>query len=256
MKPEAAYTCERCHDTGFYRLPPSDEHPNGAMAECSCRLRARRRRHLDQLMRQSGLDADTLRRWSFDTFRPDAALADPDGRAELAQILAYCQHYAQDPQGWLILCGAYGCGKSHLAYATAAAHYRTGRAVYACTVPELLQTLRQGFNSKTGPDSFDARFDLVREADLLLLDDLGAEHATPWGAEKLYTIIDYRYRRRLPLIITTNINLYDPKGRIEPRVLSRILDGANLPEGFSRVYLIPAHDYRLRTPQQTKKPGT
>jgi DNA replication protein DnaC len=79
-----------------------------------------------------------------------------------------------------------------------------------------------------------------------VLDDLGAQNDTPWAAEKLYQILDHRYRRRLPLLVTTNVNLYAPQGRIEPRVLSRILDGANLADGFSRVVLLKVGDYRRR----------
>ena len=253
MKPNADSACERCGGTGFVWLPPHDRYPNGAYAICPCRLQAQRRRRMDALMAHTGLTAETMARWSFDTFDPDAAVADAQGRARLARIKAHCQAYAQDPNGWLVLCGPYGCGKSHLAYATAAACHATGRAVYVSTVPDLLETLRQGFSSSPSPRtrgegrgegratrnaqptthngalSFSARLALVCDADLLVLDDLGAQHDTPWSAEKLYQIIDHRYRLRLPLLVTTNVNLYDPQGRIDPRILSRILDGANLP---------------------------
>ena len=40
-------------------------------------------------------------------------------------------------------------------------------------------------------------------ADLLVIDDLGTEQ-TQWSISKIYTIIDSRYRNKLPTIVTTN----------------------------------------------------
>lgn len=240
--------CKLCHGTGFVELPPDEQYPNGASALCPCRIRARRRRKLEELMAASGITLDQLSAWSFDTFHPQAAQTDERGKRELERVKANCQAYAADPKGWLILCGPYGCGKTHLAYAIIGAACRARRAVYACTVPDLLDMLRQGIDSPDKRDSLAERMTAVRSASLLLLDDLGAENPTPWAAEKLYQIVDHRYRLRLPLVVTTNVNVYEPKGRIEPRVLSRLLDGANLAGGASRVYLMTAHDYRRRPP--------
>jgi DNA replication protein DnaC len=246
MMRNADADCERCHGTGFVRVPPNERYPNGAAALCACRERIARRHKLQELMALSGLDEETLRRWTFDAFNPDAAQADARGKAKLAQAKALCQEFARSPQGWLVLCGPYGCGKSHLAYAVAGAYLRARHGVYVSTVPDLLDALRRSFDAKNGEEPFERRFDLVRNAELLVLDDLGAQNDTPWAAEKLYQILDHRYRRRLPLLVTTNVNLYAPQGRIEPRVLSRILDGANLADGFSRVVLLKVGDYRRR----------
>ena len=247
MMPNADSACELCHGTGFVQVPPNERYPNGAAALCACRERIARRRKLLEIMTLSGLDEETLRRWTFATFDPDAAQADPRGKAHLAEVKALCEAFAGSPRGWLVLCGPYGCGKSHLAYAVAGAYLRARHGVYVSTVPDLLDALRRSFDGKKGEEPFERRFDLVRNAELLVLDDLGAQNDTPWAAEKLYQIVDHRYRRKLPMIITTNVNLYAPQGRIEPRILSRILDGANLPDGFSRVVLLQAQDFRQRT---------
>ena len=248
MKPRGDSDCELCHGRGYFDVPPNDQYPYGAVTRCGCLTRVLRRRSLEKMMASSGLSQATIQRWTFETFDPAAALADDRGRAQLATIKQYCEAFSASPSGWLVLSGPYGCGKSHLAYAIIARHCRAGHAVYACTVPDLLETLRQGYSHSGDKDSFDKRFALVRDAELVLLDDLGAENQTPWGNEKLYQILDYRHRQRVPLIITTNVNLYDSRGRIEPRALSRILDGANLPDGFSRVYLVAADDFRQRGP--------
>jgi len=251
MKPSADSDCKRCGGSGFVKVAPSERYPNGAYAICTCRKRIQSRQRLAKLMTLSGLTPEALRRWSFDSFSVKGAQTDAAGKAQLAKVKALCQAYAQDPKGWLVLCGPFGCGKTHLAYAAAGAYYGERGTAYVSTVPDLLEALRQGYSGKGGSAGFEKRFSLVCRADLLVLDDLGAQNDTPWAAEKLYQIIDYRYRERLPMIVTTNVNLYEPKGRIEPRVLSRILDGANTPDGFSRVVLLRARDYRRRAARMT-----
>ncbi len=244
MPSNADSACKWCGGSGFVRTAPNDRFPQGAEAPCRCVRQNLRRRHAAALMERSGLDAQTMARWSFDTFHPERAVANGEGIGELQRIVADCRAYAEGPRGWMILTGPYGCGKSHLAYATAAAVYRAGQAVVVSTVPDLLEALRQGFDE--GGSGFAQRFAAVRDADLTVLDDLGAQYDTPWAAEKLYQIVDYRLRRRLPMIVTTNAILTDPRCRIEPRVRSRLLDGAQVEGGFSRLCLIPAGDYRLR----------
>jgi DNA replication protein DnaC len=78
--------------------------------------------------------------------------------------------------------------------------------------------LRATFN----PNSltpYDKRFDEVRKAPLLVLDDLGTESATPWAEEKLYQLFNYRYNARLPTVITTAKDV-----DLKPRLKSLLLD--------------------------------
>ena len=65
-------------------------------------------------------------------------------------------------------------------------------------VPDLLDHLRATFNPATGA-RYDKRFDEIKAATLLILDDLGTESATAWAREKLYQLFNYRYNARLPL---------------------------------------------------------
>jgi len=236
--------CERCGGTGWIRIEPCDEWPNGAMQRCICVVRRQRQRRLAKLMAASGTSVQQLKEWSFATFHPESAAGSPQARAELREIVEQCRAYAQDPQGWLLLCGEYGCGKTHLAYAIIGACFRRRLTVYACAVPDMLESLRQGLESCKPGDSSGTRLDTIRKAQVLLLDDLGAENQTAWTREKLYMIVDYRYRFHLPTIVTTNVNLQKPEGRIEPRVVSRLLDGAQRQHGLSQICMITAGDYR------------
>src|SRR5690606_20740625 len=101
--------------------------------------------------------------------------------------------YAADPQGWLVFNSvAYGNGKTHLAAAIANTVINQGRPVLFIVVPDLLDHLRTTYNPAAGV-RYDKRFEEVKTADLLVLDDLGTESATPWAREKLYQIFNYRY---------------------------------------------------------------
>ncbi len=69
--------------------------------------------------------------------------------------------------------------------------------------------------------AFDRRFDEIRMAPLLMLDDLGTQSMTPWVKEKLYQLFNYRYNAELPTVITTS----DSLDEMDPRIRSRLLDG-------------------------------
>jgi DNA replication protein DnaC len=59
---------------------------------------------------------------------------------------------------------------------------------------------------------------MMREVDLLILDDLGTQNPTPWTGEKLFQLINHRYNNHLDTIITTNLSLDDMENRISSRL--------------------------------------
>jgi len=171
---------------------------------------------------------------TFETFIPDGHGLPPDKQTNLRWAYEEAHEFAQNPQGWLILKGGYGCGKTHLAAAIANACVEQGQPVLFITVPDLLDHLRAAFSpaSSTG---YDARFEQVRKAPLLILDDLGVESRTPWAQEKLFQIFNYRYNARLATVITTNHELED----IPLRLRSRLVD-----LDIARIVSMTAPDYR------------
>lgn len=170
-----------------------------------------------------------IRDWTFESF--DASVS---GTREAYEV---SRAYADDPYQWLVLVGDYGCGKTHLAAAIAnyALNNLNMRPVFS-VVPDLLDYLRSTF-SPSAEMRFESRFDTVRSADLLVLDDLGTENTTPWAREKLFQIVNHRYMERLPTVVTTNAE----PDRIDGRVRSRLFD-----VGLSTYVFIEAGDYRTR----------
>jgi len=116
-----------------------------------------------------------------------------------------------------------------------------GRSVYAHTTPDLLDKLRQGYND----GSYDNWLESLKSVDLLVLDDLGTERATEWAAQALFQIVNHRYSKRLPLVVTTNLSVEDAR-RMDARLVSRLLEGANQEGGWTRVLTMPCADFRRK----------
>ncbi|HEV8193835.1 MAG TPA: ATP-binding protein, partial [Ktedonobacterales bacterium] len=189
--------CPICHGAGYVRLDvPLGDPAFGQAVRCECKERQIADRDRGTLRRLSNLDP--FRDKTFEKF--DAAV--PGVREAFDVAL----HYAEDPMGWLVFGGGYGGGKTHLAAAIANACEQAGVPVIFAIVPDLLDHLRAAFapNSET---TYDALFDKIREVQLLVLDDLGAENSTAWATEKLFQLINYRYNYRMPTVITTNHRL-------------------------------------------------
>jgi DNA replication protein DnaC len=144
------------------------------------------------------------------------------------------QEFADEPQGWLILLGGYGCGKPHLAAAIAHQALAQGKPALFVVVPDLLDHLRSTYGPYS-TSTYDQRFEDIRSASLLILDDLGAHSATQWAQEKLFQLFNYRYNAQLPTVVTTNHELEE----IDIRIRSRIID-----PDLSRIMTILAPDFR------------
>jgi DNA replication protein DnaC len=221
-------SCPICQGAGYLVR----EGPDGRadLVPCACKRRQLEENDYQQLELVSNLGPFTDH--TFETF--DAAVPGVREAYEAARA------FSDDPEGWLLLTGNLGCGKTHLAAAIANAAVRRHVKTLFTVVPDLLDHLRASY-APNSPVRYDERIEAVRTVYLLILDDLGTENATPWAREKLYQIVNYRYNYELPTVITTNRDLKE----IEERIRSRIWD-----KQLCRHILIQAEDYRRRRPRR------
>ena len=162
---------------------------------------------------------DELKELTFESFKPRGRKGLGEMHAtSLEQSFNQARNYAQGLNGWLLLQGGYGCGKTHLAAAVANFAVGMGVPTLFLTVPDLLDTLRFAYNDQD--TTFEQRFDEIRNAKLLVLDDFGTQNATGWAQEKLFQIVNYRYINKFPTVVTTNLALDE----IEARIRSRLSD--------------------------------
>ncbi len=105
----------------------------------------------------------------------------------------------------LLLFGEAGVGKTHLAVALLKEVVRRkgGRAVFYET-RELLKLVRDTYSARTEASELDV-LQPVLEAELLVLDDLGAEKKSEWVEETLGLVVNTRYSERRLTVITTNL---------------------------------------------------
>lgn len=216
----------------------------GRLEPCVCRANEIAENARKRLYEMSNLER--LSHLTFENFNtsgnPKAEFISPQEVASLHDALDAAEEFAKELQGWLLLEGAYGCGKTHLAAAIANHAVQSGTPTLFITVPDLLDSLRFAYNDPE--TTFEARFEDIRNADLLVMDDFGTQNATPWAQEKLFQIINYRYINKLPTVITTNLILDE----IESRIRSRLQDAE-----FVKYIRITAPDFRR--PTETSNPG-
>lgn len=236
LRDRDAVRCSICQDAGYLRADVPVGHPSfGRLFACKCRQKELDDRRDEELRRLSNLDS--FSDYTFESFDPDIPGLEAAYEASLT--------FAQEPgHQWLFLSGPCGVGKTHLAVAIAQYAMDWHRmSVYFAVVPDLLDHLRSTFDPNSG-SAYDDRFATIRNAPLLVLDDLGTENATPWAKEKLYQIINHRYSEQMPTVVTTNVDL-SAKGKIDERIYSRIMDHRR-----TEHVAIDGDDYRLAGDQR------
>jgi DNA replication protein DnaC len=146
----------------------------------------------------------------------------PDGgprRAAEAYVASW-----PPPKPVLLLAGDRGVGKTHLACGILREVLdRHGVQGQFWPVVDLLDRLRRTADPDRATESLDDVQEQMLRVPLLVLDDLGAHRGTEWAEERLFGLIDARYRDSLPMVVTTNLTLQE----LAPRVRSRLVDTAS-----------------------------
>lgn len=150
-----------------------------------------------QRLKKESLIDERLAKASFDIFKPSKT----NGR-----LLKLCKRYVdkfdkmvEKNQG-LLFWGDVGTGKSFAAACIANALLDNGVPVIMTSFVKLLSLIQNEGNGEE--DALRG----INAAKLVIFDDFGAERSTDYALEKVYNIVDNRYRQKLPMIFTTNLN--------------------------------------------------
>lgn len=113
--------------------------------------------------------------------------------------------YEENPhQKGLYLHGSFGSGKTFLICAMLNELAQKKKTdITVVYYPELLRSLKEAFDS-----DFSKRVDTLKKADILFIDDIGAEAVTPWSRDEILgTILQYRMDATLPTFFSSNLNM-------------------------------------------------
>ncbi len=112
------------------------------------------------------------------------------------------QRVANDVGGTgVMLYGKPGTGKTHLAAAIVNTRLASDNQAVFVTVPELLADIRETIGRKEDTSEL---LELVKDIDLLVMDDMGAERLTDWVAEQMFSVINARLMRKKQTVVTSN----------------------------------------------------
>jgi DNA replication protein DnaC len=180
----------------------------------------RRDARVATLRNRSGL-SKRMRGYSFANFKPYFSPSAARAAEKVENYLKSWEENREFGKG-LYFCGGVGTGKTHLAVAVMNELMQRKRVPSLfVTVPEFLDNLREAYMIP-GRD-LDEWMDTVKNADLLVLDDLGSERPTEWVRERLFVIVNHRYREALPTLFTSNIGPRDLATQLGERTASRII---------------------------------
>lgn len=118
----------------------------------------------------------------------------------------------------LFLMGDKGAGKTHLACGILRRAYERYRIRgQFWSVIDLLDRYRATFDRDTATETVAQIDEELRRSPLLVLDDYGAENETDYASERVFRLVDERYREHKPLVVTTNVSVLALNERIRRR---------------------------------------
>nr|WP_325191345.1 ATP-binding protein [uncultured Selenomonas sp.] len=231
-----AYTVDTCHECKYngqdFTYRRYDNPFLSCIPLCAKYKTQQEQKRIAKLMGVGGV-GERFRSRSFATFQETSAT-----RGAVHACKRFCDEVKHNPKAQgLMLMGGYGTGKTHLAVAILRETAEAGIPGMFVVVPDLLGKMRASFGQKDG--KAEELVTTAKNAQLLVLDDLGAENPSPWVVELVYVLINHRYEHMLPTVITTNCSGRELEATFGRRIVSRLAE-MTVPVN------IRAEDYRMK----------
>jgi DNA replication protein DnaC len=223
-EPQVLAECKICNDEEFIY----DQKSNTAVfCECS------RAKQYKRLYKASGI-AKVFEDKSFDNFIPKTEV--------LSVAKNSAEKYAKDFSGEsIIICGAVGSGKTHLAIAISNVLLKSNIGVLYMQYRDALTALKQNMLKETddGKNVYQVEMQKYKTAPVLFVDDLFKGKITESDINIVYEIVNYRYLNSLPLVVTTEYDL-GALVKIDEAVNTRLIEMAT-----GNLVKIDAENYRI-----------
>lgn len=206
---ESNYKCNKCRDMLFIMQE------DGTAKECECRPL----RIAEDKLQASGV-SEEFRKKRFENF---------DYSRSKETMLAYsiAKSYSKDfeeirvtRENSVMLIGQVGSGKTHLAIAISNVLLDKGIGVIYMPYRDSITNLKQ---SILNAENYQREISKYKNAQVLLIDDLFKGEATPSDIKTMFEILDYRYFKNLPVIVTSEKTV-DDLIKIDEAVGSRLYE--------------------------------
>ncbi|BCZ49417.1 DNA replication protein DnaC [Clostridium gelidum] len=216
------YHCNNCKDTGFI-----------SNVKCNCYKQKLIKLYYKNSELENAIKANNFNNFDLDLFS-NHKLGDekfsPRKNMEnnLEYILKdYIPNFSKLDIN-LLFYGNPGSGKTYLSYCISKAILDKGYLVIYKTSDELIKNLRDiRFNNDSALES------LLLDCDLLIIDDLGAEHLNEFSITELFNIINKRILTNKKMLISTNLILPGITKQYSERIASRLIGEFKLCKFYS-----------------------
>ncbi|MBQ7834284.1 MAG: ATP-binding protein [Ruminiclostridium sp.] len=208
---EPVYSCPKCKDTGI---------ADGR--RCECFMELVKRAAADELNKSSPINLSDFSQFSLHYYDDrQETVYGATSREMMAENLEFCRNYAENfhlPCNGILMRGATGLGKTHLSLSIAKVVLAKGYSVIYGSAPDLFRKAEQEHFGREDGNTVE----MLLGADLLILDDVGAEFESKFYSSVLYNIINNRMNSAKPTIISTNCDLNELLSRYGDRTVSRL----------------------------------
>lgn len=217
------YTCTKCNDTGLVENFDEVNRVSYGTEYCSCYNELLKKYASEKMSKMTPLELSSFEDFDLDYYSKSVSDGGLSPYETMKIVHAGCLDYADTfdkDSNNLYFCGRTGLGKTHLSLAIANEVIKKGYNVVYGSVINFLNKLEREKFGRT--DTFETE-DILIGADLLILDDLGAEFSTPFVVSALYNILNSRIARGVPTIISSNLNMKEVENRYPESIVSRII---------------------------------
>jgi len=245
--------CDKCGGSGWLIL---ERDGISAAEKCNCSLEGRSAKLIEAAQIPPAYKDASV----YNFLLPDD---NSIGRSALGKTVTDVKKYARSfmtlPKSGLMLIGETGTGKTHLAVGALRQMMEDGHQGLFFDYQNLLDRIRASYNAASGASDREA-FRSTLDAEVLLLDDLGAHRVNDWVEDTVTSIITWRCNHRKTTLVTTNLTDPDVGGatlhgadtlaqRIGQRARSRLFE-------MCKVIRMPqVEDYRVRSQRAQASTG-
>lgn len=225
---EVSYECPLCNDTGYLK--------NGYKCNCLKQRLIREAYKMSNLDKK--LDSENFQTFDIDIFSNEIfdgeALTPRENMMNLVNTAeGFCINFDKDNDENLLFYGTTGLGKTFLCNCIAKSLLDKGKVVIYQTAFKIMEIVESHrFKRDDGSVFSKEDYNMLFEADLLIIDDLGTELSNSFTITEFFNIINSRLLKGSKTVISTNLSPRDISNIYTDRVFSRLFSQFNMLKFF------------------------